>query len=242
MAAPPMRLAIKRRTTSLLIPVLVVLMVSSLPHRVEARQCPDKLTTIIGGTPIDNQLACSGVVIAREFLSRLGVKSQSPVKIIVSDTLLDVHGVDVLGTYDQKTNTITIPSLGIAQASNAQDSNAQPSCLGMQIDHDMYRSFVVHEMTHAIAHQTGLMSPTDHVSHEYLAYAVQIATLPPPRRNRILTQHDLDGFSADDEISLIYLMLGPDQFAVKSYLHFARPENGKHFVRRISKGSFHPAG
>ncbi|MCP5364384.1 MAG: hypothetical protein H6905_04015 [Hyphomicrobiales bacterium] len=237
MAAAAMRWLLTRSTRPLVVPFTAVLMLLSLSLQAETKECPDSLTTIIGGTSSDAQLACSGAHVTRDFMSGLGLYSAVPVTIILSNGLPQAHGTEVLGTYDPATNAVSLPTLSAARASSRQSRY-----LGMAVDRDLYRSFVVHEIAHAIAHQTGLISPSDHVSHEYLAYAIQIATMHPHWRNRILRHHDVEGFSADKEISLVYLLLGPDRFAVKSYLHFSRPENGAHFVHRISTGAFRPGG
>jgi hypothetical protein len=62
-------------------------------------------------------------------------------------------------------------------------------------------------------------------------------------RNRILGRFDNEPFTGDQEISEVFLALGPNIFAVKSYRHFVKPVNGEAFFRRLLNGQFRsPAG
>ncbi len=49
---------------------------------------------------------------------------------------------------------------------------------------------------------------------------MQLATLPGPKRRRILDQFEGAAFSDVEQVSDLILAFDPNRFAVKAYLHF----------------------
>jgi hypothetical protein len=83
----------------------------------------------------------------------------------------------------------------------------------------------VHEIAHAIADANFVRRPVA-PAHENIAYTTQLATMPEELRNTILRNVDTDGYEHLKEVGDMLLMIDPNRFAVKSYLHFMRPQNG----------------
>jgi hypothetical protein len=56
---------------------------------------------------------------------------------------------------------------------------ADDTVLGLPVDAVLYASIFAHEVAHAVIHQNLDGRKLSFAAHEYLAYAVQLGTLPP---------------------------------------------------------------
>ena len=100
--------------------------------------------------------------------------------------------------------------------------------VGEPIDDALYASLVAHELTHAVAQQHMRADKIGSPAQEYLAYAVQLATLPEARREAIVAAAGVRGWETGDTVSNIYLGLNVHRFAVKSYLHlYGHPQRAE---------------
>ena len=87
-------------------------------------------------------------------------------------------------------------------------------------------------MTHAFVHQSH-PDKFPRVAHEYLAYAMQIASLREDDRDKAFKDLQAGEPASLDGIDEVALLFGPSQFALRSSLHFSQAENGCAFVDRI---------
>jgi hypothetical protein len=108
---------------------------------------------------------------------------------------------------------------------------------GMPVDHDLYKSLIVHEVAHVIASKNFAVAQT-FIAHEYIAYVTQLSTMPSVLREKILADLPGDGFTATEQINLTLFILSPELFAVQAYRHFQRPENGAAFLQRLLREEF----
>lgn len=180
-----------------------------------AQVCARGQAIVTADTIGDRLTACLGAAKAVRFLAPLGLVARDAVSISVVDALDAAGGPAVLGLYDPRTRRVqvlaaTAPTLGTGEKGG----------FGVPLDDDMRAGIVAHEVTHAILDQYAAEYPLDRASHEYLAYTVQLATLPPPTRARILAASDVTGFDAVTQASPLYLAIDPGRFAVNAYLHF----------------------
>ena len=173
---------------------------------------------------------CEGVSDAIRFLEANGVKKKGGFTINIVQKIQTSLPIDILAKYNLKTNQIDILSL------ERFLKLKKKTLFGLKIDSILYRSFIVHEATHAIVLQNIQSQQSSRAAQEYIAYTVQLATLPIEYQKKILERYQIDGFNNDEEINMVLYCLDPDSFAVMAYKHFLRAENGAAFYTRILNG------
>lgn len=202
-------------------------------------QCEAVDARIVHDNDLDARIGCDGAAAAVRFMAGLGLKTDTPIHIQIKPLItLRAEGSYSLaahGQYNAATNEIHIVAF---------DHSSRPeqrrTAFGLPLDEQLQRSFIIHEVTHAVAQQNFAAARPPRVSHEYIAYVAQISTLPEALRTRILARYQTEGFADDSAISPILYEINPDMFAIKSYLHFNRSENGTLFLRRVLIGDFRP--
>ncbi len=201
----------------------------------ESEPCPEAHATVVFEDQSQALMACAAAKNAIGFWAGWDLAGLMPVTIEVVEGLTPVHGRHLFAMYDAPTKTIKILSLTASQ----ELVGAKP-VFGMALDRELYRSFLVHEVAHAVADQIFAVKSPSIAAHEYIAYVAQLATMPSSLRDRILSRASVEGFVDEYEVSEIYLGFNPEHFALKSYLHYTHPENGKAFVNRLLTGDFVP--
>lgn len=204
----------------------------SPPAGAEALACPTAGVTVSHPDPRVAAALCDAVADTVAFMTAHGFERKTPVRIRVVDRITHSHLVSTLGAFNARDREIEILSYDAALAFLPD----RPP-FGVPMNPDLYRSFLVHEVAHAVAHPNFTARPTL-ASMEYIAYTVQIATMPEPLRRQVLAGVDTEAFGRPAEIGDQLLMFDPARFAVKSYLHFIRPENGAAFYRRLLSGNY----
>ncbi len=180
-----------------------------------AHACAEGQAEVTASAEGDRHTACLGAAKAIRFLTALGLPVRQPLSIAVVDRLDWASDVGILGLYDPRTKQVRVRSAAALQLGSGEEGG-----FGVPLDADMRAGIAAHEVTHAILDQYAAEYPLDRASHEYLAYTVQLATLPPPTRARILAATDVSGFDTVTQASPLYLAIDPGRFAVNAYLHF----------------------
>nr|WP_152206359.1 DUF6639 family protein [Marinobacter changyiensis] len=75
-------------------------------------------------------------------------------------------------------------------------------------------------------------------THEYIAYVVQLATLPVALRQQLLVLFGNPAFQNEREINRIFLQLDPEVFTVKAYRHFIAHPDSQAFFQRLLNSRF----
>lgn len=195
------------------IAVLAMLLVQEPDLRAAA--CGGGGVTVIAESSYDRDAACTGAGRAIAVLGGLGLTVLGPIVVQVVDEITIMHGVPALGLYDPRTHLVKV----LARSAFSPGTAAE-AVLGLPFDEDLHASVFAHEVTHAVLHQYEEWIPLGPAAHEYVAYSVQLATLPGPQRRRILDRFEGAAFSNVEQISEIILAFDPNRFAVKAYLHF----------------------
>uniref|UniRef100_UPI00356952F4 DUF6639 family protein n=1 Tax=Marinobacter sp. TaxID=50741 RepID=UPI00356952F4 len=176
----------------------------------------------------DGELACKAAGKALAFMRHQGFEVNTRFTLDLVDRSLSLHGAEVKGTYDSKRFRIEVPSF-----SQAQVMAQRHPPFGMNMCEEMWQSFVVHEVAHAVAQANFKVRKPSLEAHEYIAYVVQIATLPEPLRTRLLAKFDNLAFQHERQISRTFLQLEPEVFAVKAYRHFSAHPDPQAFFQRL---------
>lgn len=181
----------------------------------------------------DARQICRAVDIAIKFMATHRFDTGVGVTIRIVEAPVKLHDIEAIATYDAATSIITVPSFDYCCR-----TVAGPPAFGTEVTRELWRSFVVHELAHAVAHVNFRMAEAPRVSHEYIAYVVQIATMPPPLISEILENYPNRAFASERAINQHILDLDPQVFAVKAYRHFLALDDGAAFFDRILTGDF----
>lgn len=185
---------------------------------------------LIEGNPRDDVIdACTAVKSAAPFFAIAGLSMPKNILIrLVDDSsspFLDDHEI---GHYDGKLHAIVMRDSHTAAAQSMQTEPWQK----VLDPRDLWRSYIVHELTHAAIHAACNKRCPSRAIHEYVAAVSQLSALPEQSRFRLLeSYHDLEAFERESEITDIYYHINPHYFAVKSYKHYIRLTDPQGFLR-----------
>jgi hypothetical protein len=200
----------------------------------DAQLCPGQEITILhDNAPDFAREACRAAEIALGFMASYGFDTDISVRVRIVNSPVVLHAVEASGTFDAGASLIAIPSY-----EHCCGWSTEQRAFGLDATRDLWRSFVVHELAHAVAHINFRTPKVPRVSHEYIAYVVQIATMPPPLIEQILGKYPNRAFASERAINHHFLDLDPQIFAVKAYRHFLALDDGAAFFARILKGDF----
>lgn len=189
-------------------------------------RCGGGLVAVIAQSKADRDAACGGAERAIAVLDRLGLPVLSPIVVHVVDEITMTHGASALGTFNPRTRLVKV----LARSAYSVGS-ADEAVLGLPFDEELHASVFAHEVTHAVFHQHEDRIPLSPAAHEYVAYSVQLTTLPVDHRRRILERFEVTPFSDVDQVSSVILGFDPNGFGIKAYLHF-RNATDQHAVLR----------
>ncbi|GGB79434.1 hypothetical protein GCM10011352_01360 [Marinobacterium zhoushanense] len=168
---------------------------------------------------------CQGAASALAFLADYGVTPTRIIDIDLVDSVSEHYGNEALGSYDMSQGRIKLMPMR-----SMVETGALSTLYGQHFDHVHYRSVVAHEVAHALFHQNSPNARLSNSAQEYLAYVTQLAVLPALRRQQIIEHAGVSAWESGDSISEIYMAMAPEQFAVKSYLHFTGMADPAKFV------------
>lgn len=94
---------------------------------------------------------------------------------------------------------------------------------------EIYSAFIAHEISHAILHQRN-DGYKDVAAHEYFAYNVMFEVMRPIVRNQLIRAIDVGAFESAGQITVDYVKIHPQDFAIRSYLHRIK-DGGKLFIK-----------
>ena len=159
----------------------------------------------------------------------LGMAARIPV-YVVQDLPAECPA-HALGYFDARDATVTIPDYAACVALAGPEGR-----FGMPVTPALYESLIAHELVHAIVSQHQGESAMGRAGQEYLAYAIQLVTMPPSLRARILARYPQANPVLLGELSETYLDLAPGRFAVKSYLNFVAQKDRCALIEDLMEG------
>ncbi|AKI02612.1 hypothetical protein IMCC20628_03930 [Hoeflea sp. IMCC20628] len=102
-----------------------------------------------------------------------------------------------------------------------------------------FDSIVAHELAHAAYDAVPCPYSDCLVTSEYVAYAMQVYSLPPPDQKAFAENFALEDRVSRYKISAISLMMAPDQFARNVWAHFSQREDGCAYVADMMRANFY---
>ncbi|MBJ6751386.1 DUF6639 family protein [Geomonas anaerohicana] len=214
--------------TSLL---LVALVLYGTPLFAEPSRilCQHSTITVLAETKAMSDVVCEAVQVGGTFLRSLDLNLPDNLTIRLSRKLPKNGQHGSLGYYNATHNEIRL-----LDYEAACDADKTTPLFGIPMTLAMWRSVVIHEITHAAAQNEFTTGVPTWAASEYIASVVQFSTLPEAEQDKIKANYPgISGFASSAEISLIYYMLDPAKFILNSYLHFCRQGNGSGFIREL---------
>lgn len=153
----------------------------------------------------------------------LAPKRQIVIEIIEKD--INHLGYMAYGSYNSRTDRIELMSY-----ESILNRHRAPVMYNESFDRIHYGGAIAHEIAHAVFHHHSLNMSPGPAPQEYLAHAVQLASLPKEKRDKIIARMDVASWEPGDAISDIYMAIEPTGFAVKSYLHLTTTDNQRAFI------------
>lgn len=141
---------------------------------------------------------------------------------------------DCMGVYHCGENRIAILSPSAMERLRRADSAF--ASVSTRI---YFESVVAHELAHAAYDAVPCPFPDCLVTSEYVAYAMQVYSLPPPSREVFEADVSLEDRVNRYQISAIGLLMAPDQFARDVWAHFSQREDGCAYVAEMMGGNFY---
>jgi len=202
------------------------------PVAAAERRCAGTNATVNADSAYDAYLACAGAADAVAFLSQQGFTVDTVMQIDILDSVF-LHPEEnpsfrILGQFDAKQNRIMVTSI-----EGQREMAKEKPIFGVPYDVALFRSVVAHEVAHAIAEDNFHVEEPTRLAHEYIAYVVQLATMPPRLSQRVFETFPTQAFASEMEINPMIHGLNPDLFAVKAYRHFRSPGVGVTFLQTL---------
>ena len=193
-------------------------------------RCQDTQITVISADEAERAEVCAAVIEALPVLVRNGIAVNRPLTIELVAMLPRIVDEHAFAYFDARTDEITVLDYRATLAA-AQSTR---SAFGLGMSRSLWRSYVVHELAHAAAASHFAPDVSTFTASEYIAAVVQLSVLPESIRAELLADyHGLAGFGEKAEISATFYFIDPCAFAVKSYRHYLRPENGPGFIATL---------
>lgn len=165
-----------------------------------------------------HEMICAHAARATEQLATCNLTVPAPVTVAVVPALTD----QCLGLYHCGTGRIEVlapeayPPLRAASPGSAFDPVS---------DAAFYESILRHELAHAALDKMPCPFAACPAGQEYIAYTMQVRFLPEADRIAFEEATSHDGPVSRDMLSGISMMMAPDRFAQRAWLHLkARPD------------------
>lgn len=183
--------------------------------------------------PAEVAHVCEAASSAERELARCNMTASRPYTIRLVPDIRDHFGSCIFGRFRSNPHIALVLGRPAAEALVASIPDDEPMSVlrSLPLD-DLHRSLIVHEVTHAIVHQSLRVAPC-HAIHEYIAAVVQLGTLSQRSRDAYLARFAGEDVFTEAMFNDIVQAMNPARFAAAAYRHFHQPGKGCNFVRRL---------
>jgi uncharacterized protein DUF6639 len=193
--------------------------------------CREQKADMSGASAEEQRIICAAVERTTGLFRQCGFMEFPRIRVQVETEPVNVCGVDAFGSFDAERQTIRITDA--ATCKKLANLNAAYAPLPSD---EFYQSIVVHEVAHHFfrSHMNG--KKASHATHEYVAYAMQIASMPLQIRNQFLNSFQREPAEDLNPFVDMLLLMSPVYFGVLAYDHFSAPGNGCRVLQEIVRG------
>lgn len=192
--------------------------------------CEKSDICVIGGLQIEQDAVCVEAQNTRDFFLPLNLDFPVQLKVALKQQIQPSEDALSLGRYNPKSNSVILLDYQSAVAA----SHLAPPAFGVPMSFPLWRSYLAHEIAHAIIEKNAVASDDTLAPTEYIAAVAQLSTLPEDILQYVLSNYrNIPAFKDVSEITDLYYFMKPCEFAVKAYRHYSLPENGLAFIRQL---------
>lgn len=193
----------------------------------ETFTCPGQdITVDASSTALANKV-CSVAAKSRALLASCHLRQTEPFLIEVIHRLPPGFE-ECFGVYHCNNDLVQV-----LDPDALSDASRRTGTFGSLPADVLFDSLLVHEISHVYAYQSRLGPPQTIAEVEYIAYAMQLESLPAAARDTLLTDYPVVPPVSLMELNDIILSFSPEVFAVKAWTHFRTEGNGCGFIRSI---------
>ena len=175
---------------------------------------------------------CETAIAAITFLKTLGLETTEVITIRLVDGFASHQRHNLIGCYNPISREVDL----LTYSKAIELSQRNKSILSIDLSEDIWCSYAAHELAHAISSQHISPEVKNHTAGEYISAVTQLTVLTPESREKILKMYqNIEAYKSMSEISMLYFLFAPNEFAVKCYLHFMSLDNTKEFIERLLK-------
>jgi hypothetical protein len=135
-------------------------------------------------------------------------------RIIVHEQALALYGFIVFGAFDAESEIVHVTKM----ASSSDLMSVHPALANLD-PAEWYVSVITHEVSHGIIHQSLAGKSLGIISAEYLAFAVQIESMPDKLRQGFLAAFPVSGPLDRKALQKEMLLTDSFRFGVTAYRH-----------------------
>lgn len=201
-----------------------------IPATAEEFICADRFLSVEALSVSNAGRVCESAQAAKEVLASCGLKQAQPVTIQLQSEITGIADY-CAGVYFPGEDRITLvrPTL--------VENLMPPKSAFAGIDPDIFfDSLIVHELAHAFIDQKSDSQLACSSDSEYIAYALQIESLPEFARDRVLAFREFDRPVPTERLNEYVLGFAPDIFGILAWTHFSDPSNGCGFISALLAG------
>ncbi len=193
-------------------------------------KCADAPIAFEYEEPEEIKCVCETARAAIAFLKTLGLEATDVVTIRIVDHFPSHQMHNLLGCYHPESREVELLNYSKAVELSQKDK----SILSFGISEDIWCGYAAHELAHAISSQYFDPEVKSHIAGEYISAVTQLTVLAPESRKKILVKYqDIEAYKSMSEMSILYFLFAPNEFAVKCYLHFTSQDKPKEFIDRL---------
>lgn len=209
-------------------PVLAVLtsmLTSGLPVWAEQRICEDVAINVNSGDTAVDRKVCDAARMATQLFASCALPDlQKEVLVELVETLPE--GCNAQYHCGERRIEILTP---LAMAVQRSKKNA----FSFVKDGVFFRSVVVHELAHAVMDQVPCPFDDCIVADEYIAFAMQVMSLPPSLQERFGETAGPQRPVSRDALSKLTLFMSPDGFAKDVWEHLKQRPDACKFIGKL---------
>jgi hypothetical protein len=193
---------------------------SKVADRVQER-CPEAPVDVMAASSEERDLVCSAAHDVVRRLGRCEIPLRRPLDVeIVNEVRHPFSTNPIFGFFDTNRERVLISQ------ERAVPSLAEGTPYAGLPQRDFYRSLIVHEIVHGIMHQNLKRPAWSQAAYEYPAYALQVESLPPDVRDKLLRAVPNRVASGELLFNDNILVFDPFFFAVQAYEHLNSATDG----------------
>ncbi len=220
----------------LVLSLLLVLALCAAARAQDVREatCSGSPLRITYSVEVDRERACEAWRRVAGFLIvERNLRVTGPIALAFAERVeidLGAERARVLGHYDRVRRIVRITS---AEAAWLREPDRL--LFSLPIDAELHTSLIAHELAHAVLLDNFRVAVPGRTCGEYMAYVVQIATMAPATRERVLAAYPAGDFDSPARITEVCHLMNPHGFGVRAFRHFVR-EGHRYMLDQILSG------